>query len=126
MTQEAQQAFLFGTDEELHVTFHSRTGRTTVRDLKFPGFYGFIRDWDVGGTYTDTQPCPACGGARLRPEYLAVTLGGYNIHQLSTMTLDELEQVAQAIDADEASRRGAVVPNAAVALNATTVLDAVE
>ena len=27
------------------------------------------------------QPCPACGGARLRPESLAVTVGGLNIHE---------------------------------------------
>jgi excinuclease ABC subunit A len=102
MTPEAQQAFLFGTEEELTVTFHSRTGRTNTRHLKFPGFYGFIRDWDVGGTYTDTQPCPACGRARLRPEYLAVTMGGYNIHQLSVMTLAELARV---MDVLETSRR---------------------
>ena len=26
------------------------------------------------------QPCPACDGARLRPESLAVTVGGLSIH----------------------------------------------
>jgi excinuclease ABC subunit A len=29
----------------------------------------------MGGTYTNTIPCPACQGRRLRPEYLA-TIGG--------------------------------------------------
>jgi len=120
MTPEAQQAFLFGTDEELTVTFHSRTGRANTRRQKFPGFYGFIRDWDVGGTYTDTQPCPACGGARLRPEYLVVTLSGRNIHQLSTLTLQELAQV---IDNVETPQRDPVVPNAvALRVNAATSL----
>jgi hypothetical protein len=58
------------------MTFFSRTGRVTKRRLKFPGFYGFIRDWDVGGTYTDTIPCPECQGRRLRKEYLAVIQQG--------------------------------------------------
>ena len=29
------------------------------------------------------QPCPACDGARLRPESLAVTVGGLNIHEFT-------------------------------------------
>jgi excinuclease ABC subunit A len=95
MTPEAQHAFLFGDPEPLRVTFCSRTGRVTVRTVACPGFFGWIRDWDVGGTYTDTEPCPQCGGACLRPEILAVTLGGYNIHELSEMELRELDQVIQ-------------------------------
>jgi excinuclease ABC subunit A len=96
MTPEAQHAFLFGTEEKLKITYHSRTGRTSTYQQRFPGFYGFIRDWDVGGTYTDNRPCPECQGARLRPAYLAVSLGGYNIHQLSQMTLKELAGVMEA------------------------------
>ena len=30
-------------------------------------------------------PCPTCGGARLRSEALAVTLGGRSIHEISTL-----------------------------------------
>jgi excinuclease ABC subunit A len=98
MTSEAQHAFLFGSEAELTVTTHSRTGRTHTYQAKFPGFYGFIRDWDVGGTYTDTRPCPGCGGARLRPEYLAVTLGGFNVHELSQMTLVELGRLVAKVE----------------------------
>jgi len=90
MTPEAQRAFLFGDPEPLTVTFHNRTGRTTTREMVFKGFYGWLGDWDVGGTYTDNQTCPDCQGTRLRPEYLAVTLAGYNIHQLSEVPLIQL------------------------------------
>jgi excinuclease ABC subunit A len=44
MSVDAQQAFLFGSQEDLDVSFYSRTGRVMHRRLKFPGFYGFIRD----------------------------------------------------------------------------------
>src|SRR5947199_2132216 len=44
------------------------------------------------------RPCPVCGGARLKPEVLAVTVGDWNIHQFTRMSvtralefLDELE-----------------------------------
>ena len=32
-------------------------------------------------------PCPSCGGARLKPESLAVTVGGRSIHELCTLSV---------------------------------------
>jgi excinuclease ABC subunit A len=90
MSPKAQQAFLFGDPESMEVLIQSRT-RKSVREVTFPGFYGFIRDWDVGGTYTDSELCPECEGTRFRPEYLAVTLSGHNVHHLSEMPLAELK-----------------------------------
>ncbi|UCD43766.1 MAG: ATP-binding cassette domain-containing protein, partial [Candidatus Bathyarchaeota archaeon] len=68
-----------------------------TRVLTFNGFYGWVRDWDVGGTYTDAVECPDCKGARLRPEYLAVRLGGRNIHELNTMPLTELAGIMERV-----------------------------
>jgi len=90
MTPQAQHAFLFGDPEPLIVHAEGRSGRRLTFTTAFPGFYGWIRDWDVGGTYTDTVACPECGGSRLRREYLAVTLAGRNIHELSTLPLAAL------------------------------------
>ena len=97
MAPEAQHAFLFGDPEPLEVTFHGRAGRTHTARVTYPGFYGFIRDWDVGGTYTDTLPCPDCAGAGLRPEYLAVTLAGANMHRLSEMPLGQLGRLLEGV-----------------------------
>jgi excinuclease ABC subunit A len=36
-----------------------------------------------------TKPCPKCGGARLRPESLAVTVGGANIDKVTRMAIHE-------------------------------------
>ena len=102
MTYEAQQAFLFGDPEPMEVVYRSRTGRTTTRTQTFPGFYGWIRDWDVGGTYTQAQPCPECGGARLRTEYLEVKLCGHNIHALSEMPLAHLRPILLQLEAAQA------------------------
>ena len=55
------------------------------------------------------RPCPQCGGARLKPEVLAVTVGEQNIHEFTKMSvkralefLDELRA-----DRDRAADRGA-------------------
>lgn len=40
--------------------------------------------------YTGKTPCPACNGARLRPEALYVKIGGKNIAELAAMNVDLL------------------------------------
>jgi len=37
--------------------------------------------------YMTQRPCPVCGGKRLRPEALAVTIQGLNIHQVTQMSV---------------------------------------
>jgi excinuclease ABC subunit A len=91
MSDAAQQAFLFGSPVELDVHAVSRSGRQSNYRARYPGFYGFIRDWDVGGTYTETAPCPQCNGLRLRPEFLAVRLAGLNAPELGALPLGELQ-----------------------------------
>ncbi len=39
--------------------------------------------------YMTEQPCPECGGARLRKEVLAVTVGGKNIREVTAMSVEE-------------------------------------
>ncbi|MHA2246932.1 MAG: ATP-binding cassette domain-containing protein, partial [Candidatus Hodarchaeales archaeon] len=96
MTPEAQQEFLFGVAESMVVTFESRSRPDPyTRNVQFRGFYGWIGDWDVGGTYSSTVTCSECNGTRLRPEYLATTLGGYNIHDLTEMPFKQLLAVLQ-------------------------------
>ncbi len=38
-------------------------------------------------SYLSQQPCRSCGGARLRPEAIAVTIGGKNIQQLTSLSI---------------------------------------
>jgi len=98
MSREAQRAFLFGESEPLTVTFHSQD-RAFTKEVRYPGFYGWIRDWDVGGLYTENEPCPDCHGKRLRPEYLAVSLVGFDANDLSQMPLKELRAVLEGLAA---------------------------
>lgn len=93
--ENVRQMFYTGDPEPMEVTYVNPKGKSNTRTTHFPGFYGWIRDWDVGGTYTDNVVCPSCNGARLRPEYLAVRIGGYNIFELSEMPLNQLDQTLE-------------------------------
>ena len=95
MSREAQQAFLFGDEDPLTITNQSKSsGQLRTYTNRWKGFYaGWVRDWDVHGTYTKKEPCPSCKGAGLRPEYLTVTLAGCNMYQLSEIPLDQLRRM---------------------------------
>ena len=104
-----QELFLYGTKgERIYVTYRNRMGRRRSYMLAFEGIVPSLerryRETDSGQQrerieeYMSFRPCPACQGARLKPEVLAVTVGGLNIHEFTKMSvtralrfLDELE-----------------------------------
>jgi excinuclease ABC subunit A len=47
--------------------------------------------------YMSEQPCPACGGRRLRPEALAVTVDGKSIGEVTAMPVLRLRQWVEAL-----------------------------
>lgn len=51
--------------------------------------------------FMSNNPCPDCNGARLKPESLAVTVGGKNIHQLSAMAVADTKDFFLNIDLTE-------------------------
>ncbi|MBO5735877.1 MAG: excinuclease ABC subunit UvrA [Clostridia bacterium] len=71
--------------------------RRNVGEPKFDGIVNLIkRRYDTNTsfevreyyeTFMDNVPCPACKGKRLRPEPLAVTVGGMNIHDLCQLSV---------------------------------------
>jgi excinuclease ABC subunit A len=46
----------------------------------------FIKQRIMG--YMTELPCPGCGGKRLRPEALSVQIGGRNIHEVTSLTIE--------------------------------------
>lgn len=119
LSQKEQDLFLYGTKgERIYVQYRNRMGRRRSYMLNFEGIVPSLqrryRETDSAQQrerieeYMSFRPCPACGGARLKPEVLAVTVGGLNIHEFTQMSvtralrfLDELEltEVEQLIGA---------------------------
>jgi excinuclease ABC subunit A len=69
-------------------------------DGGYPGIRGFFEEVESYryklhvrvflSRYRSPSPCARCGGARLKPEALAVRVGGLNIAQVSACTIEEL------------------------------------
>src|SRR6058998_3408212 len=109
LTEEEQDYFLYGTDgEKVYVQYRNRMGRRRSYMIDFEGIVSSLerryRETDSSTQrerieeYMSFRPCPVCKGARLKPEVLAVTVGGKNIHQFTQMSvtralgfLDELD-----------------------------------
>jgi excinuclease ABC subunit A len=104
-----QDRFLYGTDgDRLLVTYRNRMGRKRQYTMAFEGLVPNLqrryRETDSSQQrerieeYMSMRECPDCGGARLKPEVLAVTVGELSIHAFTLMSvasalrfLDELE-----------------------------------
>lgn len=94
---EGRKALLYGTgDERLHVQYQKEYGSGTF-DTPFEGIIPNLNrryretqsDWSKQEieAYMHTTPCPVCGGKRLKPESLAVTIGGLSIAELSDLSI---------------------------------------
>jgi excinuclease ABC subunit A len=101
LDRRAQDAAMQGTgDLELDVAWHYRRGtRTGVHQFrtKWIGLIGCVGE-EYGRKHADRRgaalepllhavPCAACGGARLRPEALAVRVEGRSIADLLALTV---------------------------------------
>lgn len=52
-------------------------------------------------SYFGELPCRDCGGARLRPEAVAVTVGGRNIHELSKLSIEKAQEFFRKLKLDK-------------------------
>ncbi len=116
LPERAKDALLHGKNHQVHVRYRNRFGRERSYSTGFEGAVPFVRrrhsetdsDWsrERYEGYMRQVPCPACGGARLKPEALAVHLGGLNIAQVSRMAITEC---AAFLDQVELSAREAQI-----------------
>jgi excinuclease ABC subunit A len=97
LPQRDRDLLLNGTGSDRHtVSYRNRFGRRRTYTVRFDGM---LRSLERRYQETDSdntrerieglmalQPCPACGGARLRPESLAVTVGELNIYEYTRMS----------------------------------------
>ncbi|MBX5474906.1 MAG: excinuclease ABC subunit UvrA [Thermoleophilia bacterium] len=109
LSEEERSRFLYGTGgERIYVQYRNRMGRRRQYMLAFDGIVASLerryRETDSPQQrerieeYMSFRPCPACKGARLKPEVLAVTVGGKSIYEFTQLSvtaalrfLDELE-----------------------------------
>jgi excinuclease ABC subunit A len=85
--------------EKVRVEYRSRSGRMRSYEVAFEGVIPNLRRRYESTSsdyirneieqYMAAQPCPACGGARLKPEARAVTISGRNIVEVTNDSIVE-------------------------------------
>jgi excinuclease ABC subunit A len=97
LPEKVQRALLYGLgDERIRIDYVTRDGRDTHWFSRFEGALSTVmRRYEESDSdtvkskleeYMAIIPCKTCGGARLKPEILAVTFAGKDIYQVTTMS----------------------------------------
>ena len=99
LSQEQYQALMHGVKGSVTVTFRNKWGRNRQFTSDYAGVVGMlqkklnetesdnIKEWLA--QFQADKPCPTCKGKRLKPEALAVLLGGINVSDLCALSIEK-------------------------------------
>lgn len=98
LPKKVQEVLMYGEPEKLKVTY-TKENVMAVYNHSFEGEINNLRRRYMETNsdtmkaeiekYMSDNPCPKCKGARLKPEALAVTVGGKNIFEFTSMAIRE-------------------------------------
>jgi excinuclease ABC subunit A len=99
LTETARRAVLYGRNHRVHMRYRNRWGRERQYTTGYEGVIPQIErrhaeteseySRDKYESYMREAPCPACSGARLKPEVLAVTVGDLSIAEVCQLSIGE-------------------------------------
>ena len=109
MPAKLQQKLLYGTGEEiLEFGYENMFGQYKIHRIPFEGVMNILnrryRESESDTmreeyeNYMSVNLCPECHGARLKPEVLAVTIGGKNIQQVTDMPVAQCQEFFQQVE----------------------------
>ncbi len=113
--EEAMEQLLHGQRESMEVRYEKENGKGHFEyTTQFPGILADlkrryretaspgIKDWLEG--FMSQKVCDVCGGKRLKPESLAVTVGGRNIQEAAALSIKEAAQFFEGIGLSETEK----------------------
>ena len=102
---------LYGSDKKLTFPYTNRYGKTRDHETKFKGITGYLKERmnrsNSQGAhrryekYMSERHCSVCDGQRLKPEVLAVTIGGISISEFTRYSIDDAYQFLVDLELDE-------------------------
>lgn len=97
LPEKLRTSLLYGSKEMVDFEYENMFGEVRTHHVYFEGVMNMLERRYKETTsdemresyeqYMTETPCPACSGARLKPETLAVTVGGKNIHQVTSLSV---------------------------------------
>ena len=110
LSEDQRQKVLYGSSEPLTIRYTPQHGRTRSYTINFEGVipnldrrYKQTESESVREeieSYMSARICPVCHGARLKPEALAVTVGGRNIVQVTRLSIVLAQRFFKELEAD--------------------------
>ena len=114
LSEEAMQAVLYGTgSEKITITYDSANGKgqySTPFEGVIPTLERRYRETTSEAMKTAYEEfmadeiCPDCGGKRLKPEALAVTVGGRNLAEVSDLSVVDSRAFFRNLELDATGR----------------------
>ncbi|MBD8058902.1 excinuclease ABC subunit UvrA [Cellulomonas sp. JH27-2] len=114
LPQRARDAVLHGQNHEVKVRYRNRWGRERQYSTGFEGVITFLErrhnetdsEWskEKYEAYMREVPCPVCDGARLKPEVLAVRVGGRSIAEVCALPIREARDFLDGLELGERER----------------------
>ncbi|TQL04075.1 excinuclease ABC subunit UvrA [Cellulomonas sp. SLBN-39] len=114
LPQRARDAVLHGENHEVQVRYKNRWGRERTYATGFEGVITFLErrhaetesEWskEKYESYMREVPCPVCKGARLKPEVLAVKVGGRSIAEVCDLPIAEARTFLDGLELGERER----------------------
>jgi len=115
LPEEDRDRYLLGTNgDRIHIAYRNRYGRKRSYSTRFEGIIPNLerryRETDSEWTrerieeFMSVRPCPACGGARLRPESRAVLVGGTSIQEFTALSARRALEWLESVELTETER----------------------
>jgi len=115
LPQRAKDAILHGRNHKVHVRYRNRWGRERQYSTGFEGVITFLErrhaetesEWskEKYEGFMREVPCPTCRGQRLKPEVLAVRVGGRSIAEVCELPIREARDFLDGLELGERERQ---------------------
>jgi excinuclease ABC subunit A len=108
LTKAQKKVFLFGTGtKRVHIQYRNRFGTLRSYDTNFEGVVPWLqrRHTEAESEFQREQvegymrevACPSCGGARLKPESLAVRVNGQSIAEICELSIRDSRDLLESM-----------------------------
>jgi excinuclease ABC subunit A len=114
LSKKVQEAFLHGSGDEEIKFYYEKDDRRYYHTRPFEGIipnldrrYHETDSYQIREEierYMSIRPCPACGGARLKPISLAVKVGNQSIHEITALPIERAYEFFQHLRLDRKER----------------------
>jgi excinuclease ABC subunit A len=114
LPKKAIEAILHGTEDPLKLSYENRSGQRRSYEYEWEGVIPWLERQYRETTsdyiradiekYMSERPCPVCKGRRLKPEALAVTIGGRSIVDVTSLTVSEALDWVSSLEKEKPAR----------------------